>query len=100
MKLSIVIVNWNAEKLLRECLASLAANVKGFGIEIIVVDNASQDGSVSMVRREFPQVSLLENLENLGFAKANNQGIKKASGEYVLLLNNDAIIDNKAVLEG
>lgn len=87
---SAVIVNWNVRDLLRACLASLLqpAN-RPTDLEIIVVDNASTDGSVEMVRAEFPQVNLIANPDNLGFPAANNQGIAAAQGRYVLLLNPD-----------
>ncbi|MBN1953663.1 MAG: glycosyltransferase family 2 protein [Anaerolineae bacterium] len=83
--LSIVIVNWNVRDLLRSCLRSIAP-----GVEVIVVDNASTDGSAGMVRCEFPSVRLVANDENRGFSAANNQGIALARGRYVLLLNPDA----------
>ncbi|PIU03839.1 glycosyl transferase family 2 [Candidatus Shapirobacteria bacterium CG08_land_8_20_14_0_20_39_18] len=85
MKLSIIIVSYNTKDLLRKCLNSL----KGYDTEIIVVDNNSQDDSQSVVKKEFPDVHLIINDDNLGFAKANNQGIKIATGDYVLLLNSD-----------
>jgi GT2 family glycosyltransferase len=92
--LSVVIVNWNVCALLRRCLASVLkqsghpAN-KGTDLEIIVVDNASTDGSVEMLRAEFPQVTLIANSANRGFTGGNNQGLEAAQGRYVLLLNPD-----------
>jgi GT2 family glycosyltransferase len=90
MILSIVIVSWNTRDLLRRCLASVAAEADGFrpdGVETVVVDNGSTDGSAAMVRTDFPGTRLLTNLENVGFARANNQGIRVARGAYLLLLN-------------
>jgi GT2 family glycosyltransferase len=95
MILSIVIVSWNTRDLLRRCLASVAAESDSFrpdGVETIVVDNASTDGSAAMVRTDFPGTRLLTNLENVGFARANNQGIRGAGGAYLLLLNPDTEI--------
>ncbi len=89
-KLSIVIVNYNTKQLLDDCLASLfAAESPEGGLEIIVVDNASADGSQAMVKEKYPSVVLIESDENLGFSKANNRGTAVATGEYVLFLNSD-----------
>jgi GT2 family glycosyltransferase len=89
--LSIIIVNWNTQEHLRACLASLRASALGSGLsrEILVVDNASSDGSAAMVRAEFPEVALIANAENRGYAAGNNQGLTAASGEFLLLLNPD-----------
>ncbi len=89
MRLSIIIVNWNVRELLRACLASIEKHLAGFSYEIFVVDNASTDGSADMVAKNFPSVRLIANTKNAGFAKANNQGIALAKGEYILLLNPD-----------
>ncbi len=93
--LSVVIVNWNVRDLLRACLRSLEG--AGCAVEIIVVDNGSSDGSVEMVRAEFPHVHLIPNAENRGFTVANNQGIEVASGRYVLLLNPDTEVVGDAL---
>lgn len=90
--LSIVIVNWNTRDLLRDCLASIDRNRGRLSIEIIVIDNASTDGSAEMITREFPSCRLFANRDNRGFAAANNQGIRAARGHYVLLLNPDTIV--------
>ncbi len=90
-EVSIIIVNWNARAYLRDCLASIQEHVR-LPAEIILVDNASSDGSVEMVRREFPQVRLFTNPVNRGFAAANNQGLAAARGHYFLLLNPDTVI--------
>lgn len=92
MDLSIVIVNWNTRELLRDCLSSVQHHLHGVTAEVIVVDNASGDGSAAMVRESFPDVMLIQNRENRGFAAANNQAFRQASGQYVLLLNSDTLV--------
>ncbi len=89
MKLSIVIISWNIKTLLAGCLKSIFDHVPGFEHEVWVVDNASSDGSVNMVRQHFPQVQLIANEENIGFAPANNQAIRRCHGRFILLLNPD-----------
>jgi GT2 family glycosyltransferase len=86
--LSVVIVSWNVRDLLRQCLSTLA-KADPLSLDIIVVDNASADGSVEMLQAEFPTVQLVANPDNRGFPTANNQGIALARGRYVLLLNSD-----------
>ncbi|MFG0274876.1 MAG: glycosyltransferase family 2 protein [Phycisphaerales bacterium] len=93
---SIVIVNWNAKDLLRGCLRSIASETRR-SHEVIVVDNASRDDSVAMVREEFPDAVCIANEDNRGFAAANNQGIEVASGRYILLLNPDTVILDGAI---
>lgn len=86
--ISVIIINWNGKKHLSYCLSSLERiNYPNF--EVIVVDNASIDGSVEYIKKNFSQVKVIQNKKNLGFAEANNIGFKKAKGEYILLLNND-----------
>ncbi|OGD84767.1 hypothetical protein A2696_00365, partial [Candidatus Curtissbacteria bacterium RIFCSPHIGHO2_01_FULL_41_13] len=93
--LSVIIVSWNTNKLLEDCLSSVYRFTKDVSFEVIVVDNGSQDKSADMVRQKFPQVKLIPNRDNLGFTKANNQGIKIAKGKYILLLNSDTyLIEN------
>jgi N-acetylglucosaminyl-diphospho-decaprenol L-rhamnosyltransferase len=87
--LSIILVNYNTKALLKGCLRSIAATAEGLDHEIIVVDNASRDGSAEMVAREFPSVHLIRNFSNAGFAAGNNQAIQIACGEFILLLNSD-----------
>ncbi len=89
---SIIVVNWNTRQLLRDCIDSILRHSEGYSVEIVVVDNHSSDGSVEMVREQYPQVLLIANEENTGFARANNQGVRAASGRYVLLLNSDAML--------
>ena len=90
--LSIVVVNWNTESYLRECLRSIFEHIEGISCEVWVVDNASSDGSVSMVREEFPRATLIANAENVGFAQANNQALRQSRGRYLLLLNSDTYV--------
>lgn len=92
MDLSIVIVNWNTREMLRDCLSSVFEGLDSLRAEVIVVDNASSDGSPEMVEDAFPQVLLLRNDQNRGFAAANNQALGLCSGRYVLLLNSDTIV--------
>lgn len=90
--LSIVIVEWNTIDLLRDCLRSVYDNCGGIDIEVIVVDNASVDGSPEMVEAEFPQVIQIRNTDNRGFAAANNQGFELCTGRHILLLNSDTYV--------
>jgi hypothetical protein len=94
---SVVIVNWNTRQLLRDCLTSLVHHTRGRTLEIIVVDNASMDGSAEMVRGEFPSVHLIVNDRNLGFAAGCNQGLAEAGGRHLLLLNSDTRLEDDAV---
>lgn len=94
---SFVIVNWNTKDLLRACLESIRKTVKRTSFEIWVVDNASSDGSVRMVRERFPEVKLIQNAENLGFARANNLALKRMSGKYAVLLNSDTVLKENAI---
>ncbi len=92
---TIVIVSYNTRELTLNCLHSIYEQTKNISFEVIVVDNASSDDSTEAIKKTFPKVSLVENPKNLGFAAANNQGIRQAKGRYVLLLNSDT-----RVLEG
>lgn len=89
MNLSIITVSWNVKDKLRECITSVFENRGDLEIEYYVVDNASRDGTVDMLAREFPQVRVIANTQNKGFARANNQAIAASTGEFVLLLNPD-----------
>jgi len=99
MDLSIVIPSFNTKELLDRCLSSVFFSLKEtpFFYEVIVVDNASSDGSLAIVNKKFPQVYLVRNTENTGYGKANNQAIKMAKGEYVLLLNSDIVVQDNAI---
>lgn len=88
--LCIVIVNWNTRALLQACLESIYATVETTPFQVIVVDNASTDGSAQFVRTQYPKVDLISNSENVGFARANNQALARANAEFILLLNSDA----------
>ena len=99
MDLSVIIVNWNTEALLRNCLRSVYGTIEGLAFEAIVVDNASADGSVAMLKVEFPQVRRIENYDNRGFAAANNQAFRAMTGRYALLLNSDTVLTEGAVPE-
>jgi N-acetylglucosaminyl-diphospho-decaprenol L-rhamnosyltransferase len=96
---SVVIVNWNTKNLLHACLTSLQDHATSVRVETIVVDNASRDGSAQMVAHDFPEVRLLVNARNMGFAAANNRGMTRARGRYVLLLNSDTVVLPGAVQE-
>jgi len=95
--LSIVIVNWNTKEYLLRCLGSIFKLGQRMNWEVIVIDNGSQDGSGMEVKKSFPFVHLVENEKNLGFAKAANQGLQKASGRYALLLNPDTQVKGEAI---
>lgn len=92
MKLSVILINWNTCDLTRDALASIYKETIGIDFEVIVVDNNSQDGSVEMIKKEFPRVVLIANTDNLGFGKANNQGLKIAQGDYLMFLNTDVVV--------
>ena len=92
MKLSIIIASWNVKKVLFDCLGSIEENPASEPFEIVLVDNASSDGTVESIRNKFPDVVVIANSQNLGFAAANNQGIEKSQGEYILLSNPDTIV--------
>ena len=96
--ISIIIVNWNTCELLRQCLSSIGYS-RELVWEILVIDNASTDGSPQLVARDFPEVQLIVNEINVGFARANNQGLAIARGRYILLLNSDTIVSAVALTE-
>jgi GT2 family glycosyltransferase len=97
MDLSIVVVSWNTRELLATCLKRVYETVSEPAFEVIVVDNGSEDDSAAMVKAEFPGVRLLENEENLGFARANNQALALSRGRYALLLNSDTEVLDRAL---
>lgn len=97
MDLSILIVNWNTCQYLRSCLGSIRRSIRGVVFEVIVVDNASHDGSADMVRTEFPEVRLVASRENLGFARGNNLAFSLSTGRTVLVMNPDVeLLDGTA----
>jgi GT2 family glycosyltransferase len=96
--LIVVIVSWNTRELTRNCLRSLFDNLSGINNEVWVVDNCSSDGSAEMIRSEFPQIKLIENPENVGFARANNQALRQADGDYYLLLNSDTVVSKGSIM--
>lgn len=93
MDLAIIIVSWNTREILRRCLQSVFASQTSKKFKVWVVDNGSTDGSVQMIKEFFPQSQIISNDDNVGFAHANNQAIKDSSGEYVMLLNPDTVVE-------
>ncbi len=93
-KLSVIIVNYNVMHFLEQCLNSVRTAGNGLEYEVFVVDNNSVDGSRPMLREKFPEVRLINNSENVGFSRANNQAIREARGEYILLLNPDTVVED------
>lgn len=92
MKLSVIIVNYNVKYFIEVCLHSVFRAAMGMDVEVIVVDNNSKDGSTAMIRAKYPEVKLVENKENAGFSRANNQGVAMAKGDYILFLNPDTVM--------
>lgn len=99
MQLSIIILSYNTQNLLRSCLASIYNKLKGLEFEVIVFDNASSDGSSAMVRRDFKQVSVIDNDANVGFSKGVNAAVKQAKGKFLLFLNSDTKLIDDSVKE-
>lgn len=99
MDVSIIIVNWNTRDILYECLKSVFKQTNWVEFEVIVVDNASIDGSQKMVKSKFPQGTLIQNQSNRGLAAGTNQGIAVAKGRYVLLLNSDTVILDNSIAD-
>jgi hypothetical protein len=99
MDLSIIIVSWKVKDKLRENLQALFGSSRAISLEVFVVDNNSGDGTVEMIKNEFTEVILIANTENFGFAKANNQAIKEAHGDFVLLLNPDMKIQADSLVK-
>jgi GT2 family glycosyltransferase len=96
-KLSVVLVSWNARDHIHPCLSSLAEHSSHLDLELIVVDNASSDGTAAAVRDLYPDATLIENSENTGFARASNQGMRAASGDLLLLLNTDTYVTDDVI---
>ncbi|MCX8057314.1 MAG: glycosyltransferase [Ignavibacteria bacterium] len=99
VELSIIIVNYNVKAFLQNCLLSILKATEKISSEIIVVDNASDDGSVEIVKKNFPNVKLIESKENLGFSRANNIGLKISQGKYICLINPDTIVEENTFEE-
>lgn len=97
MKLSVVLVSYNVHHYLAQCLDSVFRAVEGLEADVWVVDNASTDGTIDYLRPLFPQVNYIQNTDNKGFARANNQAIRQSTGEYVLLLNPDTIVGEETL---
>jgi len=95
--LSVILVNYNDRLHLKDCLFSLTDTIKDIPFEVIVIDNQSSDGTPEWIRENFPRVQLTVNAENMGFARANNQGIRESRGEFILFLNTDTILQPQAV---
>jgi GT2 family glycosyltransferase len=95
--LCVIIVNWNTKKALFDCLASVYSNTKNITYEVIIVDNASTDGSTEETKIKYPFINIIENERNLGFAKSLNKGIKQSKSKYVLSLNSDARITEEVL---
>ncbi len=97
INVSVCIVNWNTKYLLQQCVKSIREKTGGLTYEIIIVDNNSQDDSIQMVKRDYPECVIIESKKNLGFAKGNNEAVKKASGKYILYLNPDTELITNAI---
>ena len=92
MDLSVIIISYNVQYFLEQCILSIKAASQNIKTEIIVVDNNSSDASCKLISKKYPEIILIQNKENVGFSKANNQGVKIAKGDYVLILNPDTVV--------
>lgn len=97
MEISVIIVSYNTKELLKNCLTSIIKHTKNIRYEIIVVDNNSQDESLDLLKKHFPQVQLIKNSQNIGFGRANNLGAQKAKGDYLLFLNSDTYFEQNSL---
>ena len=95
--IAIIIISFNVEKLLKECIESIYRETESARFEIWVIDNNSRDNSVQMLKQSFPDIHLIENDENVGFTRANNQAVRQCRSDYVLLLNPDTLIQDGAI---
>jgi GT2 family glycosyltransferase len=95
--ISIIIVNWNTQKLLEQCINSIQCSIKKLDYEILIVDNASTEGDLRHLPDSYSNVSIIYNQENVGFARANNQAARVAIGKYMLFLNPDTIVQPEAI---
>lgn len=98
-KISVIIVNYNVEYFLDQCLDSVRKGIKNIDAEVFIVDNCSVDGSIEMVKSKYPEFHLIENKDNVGFSKANNQAMEISQGEYCLLLNPDTVVEEDTFLK-
>ena len=96
-RLSVIILTWNQRDVLHRCLCSLMPAIEGISHEVIVVDNGSSDGSLQMLEQSFPEVTVIANAENRGVAAARNQGITASTGRYILILDNDTVVNAEAI---
>ena len=94
---SIIIVSYNSQNVIRECIKSIYDNTKNIYFEIIVIDNNSEDNTIDIIKKELPGINLITNTENIGFGAANNYGIKRSASKYILLLNPDTFLINDAI---
>src|SRR5699024_8851349 len=92
LRLSVIILNYNVSDFLRQAILSVQCAIENIQAEIIIIDNNSSDDSCTMVRKEFPELLLIENKENIGFGRANNQAVTQAKGEFVCILNPDTAV--------
>lgn len=99
MTVTVIIVNYNVKHYISQCIDSVLAAAEGMDVEVIVVDNHSSDGSVSFLRKNYPNIRIMASSHNLGFSRANNIGIKRSEGEFILLLNPDTIIEKDTLKE-
>ena len=97
MDLSIIIVNYNVKEFLQNLIHSIEKASSNLTKEIIIIDNASDDGSVDFIKEKFPQIKLIANQTNLGFGKANNQGLKISTGDYILFINPDTLVSENTL---
>ncbi len=98
MDLSIALVNWNNREYLRQCLESIAVARLPFAYEVVVSDNGSTDGSLEMLAERFPNVRIVQNGRNVGVARGNNECIRNSTGRYILILNNDTIVNGESIM--
>ena len=99
MQISVIIVSYNAKYFLEQCLHSVLKAVRSLNYEIIITDNASSDGTMDLIENRFPTVRFIANSQNLGFSKANNEGLRIASGKYILFLNPDTLLAEDSLLQ-
>ncbi len=97
MDIAIIIVNWNTRDILGQCLQSVFASQTAKQFEVWVVDNGSSDGSKQMIKESYPRTRLISNGDNVGFARANNQAVELSSGDYVMLLNPDTVVEKDVI---